>query len=531
MKILQTHPQLNTLGITSPNRIYWQLNTPQLYEEAVQRHEGYVAHLGPLAVRTGNQTSLAHSDRYIVAESATQGNISWGEVNRPFDSDRFDRLLKHMTAYFQGLDVFIQDGYVRSSQTDVMGIRVITETAWHNLYVRNNYIPVAADKVDDFAPEYTILHAPGFRAIPERDGVNSDVFVIIHLTRNLILIGGTSFAGEIQKAIFSVMNYLLPRLDVLSMECSSNVGDRGDVALFLGIDGAGKTALATDSTRMLLGDSEHGWNDDGIFSIGRGGYARVLDLNVEDSIEIWRTTRRFGTILENVVVDPQTRHLDLTDDMVTENTRASYPISHILNATRDGTATHPQHIIMLAKDVFGVLPPVSKLTVAQAQYYFLTGYTGAIETDRYGDTLPQAKFSACFGAPFMPLHPGIYSRMFFHKIRQYNPTLWLVNTGWAGGSYGEGKRIPLGVTRHIVNAMLNDELDDSEFVQDTYFGLMIPTRCPGVASEVLNPINRWNNKAKYGETAKMLIGLFDRNLMQYQNEVDPAVLAAQPQFD
>jgi phosphoenolpyruvate carboxykinase (ATP) len=530
MKILQTHPQLKKLGITAPNRIYWQLNTPQLYEEAVQRHEGYVAHLGPLVVRTGNQTSLAHSDRFIVSELSTQGNISWSEVIRPFDSDRFDRLLKRVAAYFQGLDLFIQDGYVRTAKDHRMPIRVITETAWHNLFVRNNYLHPELDELDTFAPEYTVLHAPGFRAIPERDGTNSDVFVIIHVTQHLILIGGTSFPGEIQKAIFTILNYLLPRNHVLTMECAANVGGQGDVALFIGIDGSGKTVLSTDETRTLIGDSEHGWDREGVFSIGRGCYAKVLGLTEDNAPDVWQTTRRFGTILENVGMDVNTRYIDLVDGGFTENVRASYPISHIPRATREGVAGHPRNIILLTKDAFGVLPPLSKLTPEQAHFYFLLGYTTELVTDRYGETTVQAKFSTCYGAPFMPLHPRNYAQLFADQIKQHNVQVWLVNTGWTGGAYGVGRRLPLEVTRSIVRAILAGKLSDAEFRPDGYFDLMVPTTCPGVPDDLLTPVNQWQSEKAYADAAHKLIRLFDEQISPHQNEINPALLSAQPHF-
>jgi phosphoenolpyruvate carboxykinase (ATP) len=528
MKILQNHPHLNLLGITAPNRIYWQLNTPQLYEEAVQRHEGYVAHLGPLVVRTGNQTSLAHSDRYIVSEPATEGHVHWGEINRPFNAERFDKLLERMAAYFQGLDIFVQNGSVRTAAKEQMPIRIITETAWHSLFARNNYHLAGLDESDDFKPEFTVLHAPGFRAIPERDKTNTDVFVIIHLKRNLILIGGTSFAGEIQKAIFSVVNYLLPRRDILTLECAANIGDKGDVALFVGCDRSGKSTLATDNMRTLLGDSEHGWDKEGIFSIGRGCYARLLGLKMENSPDIWQTTRRFGTILENVVVDAQTRQLDLTDGTFTENTRASYPISHTLRATRDGVANHPRNVILLSKDSFGVLPPVSKLSHEQAQFYFLSGYTTQFQTDNYGETVAKAKFSACYGAPFMPLRPKHYTQMFSDNIKRHNVDVWLLNTGWIGGAYGQGERIPLEISRNIVRAIVNGKLENAEFRPDGYFNLMIPGTCSDVPPNILHPATYWTDEAAYIRAVHQLIRLFDENSKQYQNEIDDAILAAQP---
>ena len=531
MQILQNHSQLNMLGITKPNRIYCQLNTPQLYEEAVQRHEGYVAHLGPLVVRTGNQTSLTHTDRFIVAEPATQSNISWGEVNRSFDSERFDNLLQKMTAYFNGLDVFVQDAFVRTGTNNgQMPIRTITETAWHNLFVRNSYLPPQLEDLDDFVPEYTIIHAPGFKAIPERDGTNSDVFVILHLTRKLVLIGGTNFAGEIQKAIFNILNYQLPRNDILTLECAANVGDDDDVALFVGMDGSGKTTIATDDNRQLIGDAEHGWDDDGVFSIGRGCYPQILGLTIDDSTDIWQTTRRFGTILENVIVDAQTRRLDLNDESFTENTRASYPISHLLYATRRGTGSHPSHIFLLTKDGSGVLPIVSKLSHEQAHYYFLSGYTTDVYTDKYGEIVAKPIFSSCYGAPFMPLHPGHYARMFADRIKQYDVNVWLINTGWIGGPVGTVDRLPLVTIRRVIDYILTGKLNHVPFETDGYLGLQIPSAHLPIAPKYLKPVECWRSEPAYAQAVKELIRLFDENFEQYQGDVNPAILAAQPKF-
>jgi phosphoenolpyruvate carboxykinase (ATP) len=530
MKIIQNHPQLTVLGITEVNRIYWQLNTPQLYEEAVQRHEAYVAHLGSLVVRTGNHSSLAYSDRYIVAEPTTQGSISWSAINRAFDAERFEQLLGRMAAYFKGLDLFIQDAYVRISKSEQMPIRVITETAWHNLFVRINYLHPDQDKLDNFRPEFTVIHAPNFRAIPERDGTNSDVFVILDFSRKLILIGGTSFAGEIQKAIFSVLNYLLPRRNTLTLEAAANIGDKGDTALFLGVDGSGKTTLATDENRILLSDAEVAWDAEGIVSIGSGCYARGLGLKMEDAPEIWQTTRRFGTILENAVIDPQSRQLDLEDKSFTDNVRISYPISHIFRASRDGLAKHPRHIFLLAKDGYGVLPAVSKLSYEQAQFYFLSGYTTELQTNYQGETSAQPKFTACYGAPFMPLHPGHYAQMFAERIKKHDVDVWLLNTGWIGGDYSTGKRIPLAISRSLVQAVLNGKLASAQFKQEPYFGLQIPSYFPNIPAEILNPGEDWTDAVAYARSAQKLIASFDEHMAQYQNEINPGILLAQPKF-
>ncbi len=532
MKILQQHPQLDTLGIREVNRIYWQLNTPQLYEEAVQRHEGYVAHLGPLVVRTGSNTALTYNDRFIVSESPTQASISWGELNRPFDSNRFDALQARITAYFQGLDTFVQDVYVRTGREQQMSLRIITETAWHNLFARNTYLPADYEEgYEDFRPEYTVIHAPGFRASPQRDGTNSDVFVIIHLSKRLILVGGTSYAGEIKKAIFSVLNYLLPGDDVLTLECAANVGPNHDVALFVGAPESGKTVLATVPERTLIGDSEHGWDGDGIFSIGRGGYAHTLGLDASVSSDLYEVTRRFGTIMENVCVNVHNRRLKLDEGCPTDNARANYPLTHIHNYAREGYAGHPSNIILLTNDAFGVLPPVSLLSLKQAYYYYLSGYSAELRPTRYGDLEPQATFSSCYGAPFMPLHPGYYADMFLSRIKQHHTRVWLVNTGWVGGPYGKGQRIRLSYTRAIINAILDNTLMMDDVRKLPHFDLSLPVEVPGVPDEILDPRQSWADHEAFDAIAIELMHDFDANYAQYDNEVDPAILSMQPRFN
>lgn len=526
MRIVENLPHLHNLGIQNPNRIYWQLNTPQLYEEIIRRHEGFMAHLGPLVVRTGNHTSRAHEDRFIVEEPPFQGDISWGEINRPISAERFDSIQRRMTAYFQGVDVFVQDVYARLDHQDRLPIRVVTETAWHSLFARNSYLYVPGEELDAFRPEYTIIHAPSFRARPRIDHTNSETFILINLAKRLILIGGTGYGGEIKKAIFSVINFILPKRDVLSMECAANMDKQGNVALLLGRDGTGKTVLSTDPDRILIGDSEHGWSQYGIFTIGRGCYPNVYGLTADDNRELYETTRRFGTILENVAIDVSNRHLDLEDMRFTDNTHACYPISHIASATRDGVAGHPKHIILLTMDAFGVLPPVSKLTRDQAHYHFLSGYTSEL-VSTYDDVLePRATFSACYGAPFMPLHPGEYAHLFTEQIRAHGVNVWLVNTGWTGGSYNNGHRIPLSRTRAILRTIFNDELNTVETATETFFGLHIPVVCPGVETQMLNPRKSWANPDEYDNMARELVKDFDNNYAQYVDTIDPHSLAS-----
>lgn len=407
-------------------------------------------------------------------------------------------------------------------------MRFISETAWHSLFARNAFVYVQPDELETFRPEYTVIHCPSFRANPVTDGTNSETFVVINLSRGLILIGGTGYAGEVKKAIFSVMNYLLPRQSILTMECAANTNQQGHTALFLGMYGTGKSTLVSDPDRILIGDSEHGWDSEGVFSIGRGCYATIYGLTREKDPAIFATTRRFGTILENVSIDVVNRHVDLTNDVFTRNTRACYPISHIDNATRDGVAGHPRDIIMLAMDAFGVLPPVSKLTPGQAHYHFLNGYTSELVETRYGSVEPQARFSACYGAPFMPLHPGHYASLFRQKITDHNVNVWLVNTGWVGGAYGTGKRISVEQTRAIVRAILNGELRDAKMVQEPFFSLNIPTGVPSLKDIDLVPQEVWTDKSAYDNMARELVQDFQNNYEQYVDNVDAQRLATQP---
>jgi phosphoenolpyruvate carboxykinase (ATP) len=528
MNILQTHPDLEKLGLQHLQQIFWQLHTPQLYEQAVQRHEGLVAHLGPLVVRTGHHTGRSVRDRFIVREPSTQANIAWGEINRPFEPERFDHLFHKVAAYLQGEDVFVQNCYVGADPDYRVLVRVITQRAWHNLFARNMFYYPEPDELDDYVPEYTLIHAPGFRAIPELDGTNSDVFVLINFAKRLILIGGTSYAGEIKYAVFSLLNFLLPRQGVLSMHCSANMGKRNDVALFFGHSGSGKSSLAADSSRTLIGDDEHGWDDKGIFTLVRGCYPKLIGISPTAEPEIYETTRRFGTILENVAIDVDNRRLEFDNASFTENTRAAYPITHLPHGVAGGMAPHPENIIFLTTDAFGVIPPVSKLTHDQAVYYFRSGYTSKITDAGRGEPEIEATFSSCFGASFMPLHPGEYVQMFSRKISQHNVNVWLVNTGWTGGSYGVGHRIKLAHTRAIVHAIMDGTLKDVETVQEPIFGLHIPVRCPNVPEGMLNPRHTWADKNAYEVKARELAAKFNHYLEQYSDEIDPAGWAAQP---
>ncbi len=529
MEIIQSHPELEALGFRNLNQVYWQLHTPQLYEQTVRRQEGFIAHLGPLVVRTGHHTGRSPRDRFVVREAETEKDIWWGEVNKEFSEQQFEDLHQKMMAYFQGKNAFVQNCFAGSNPAYRISVRVITEKAWHSLFARNMFIRATDEELKDFSPDFTVIHAPSFHAIPQQDGTNSSAFILINFARRLVLIGGTNYAGEIKKAIFSVMNYLLPKQGVLSMHCSANEGDAHDIAIFFGLSGTGKTTLSTDSSRTLIGDDEHGWSDEGIFNLEGGCYAKVIRLSATGEPEIYQTTRRFGTILENVGMDMNSRRIDLDDDMLTENTRASYPLSHIPNAKRSGIGGHPRNIIFLTADAFGVMPPVAQLTPEQAMYHFLSGYTAKVAGTETGVKEPQATFSACFGEPFLPLHPMMYARLLGEKIRKHNASVWLVNTGWTGGPFGVGHRMELRYTRAMIHAILDGSLVGIETVQEPFFGLYIPMSCPNVPDTILNPRATWGDPAAYDASARRLAAMFRSNFeRKYAGEVDPAVVAAAP---
>ncbi len=519
---------LDSHGITNVNDIYWNLRTPALYEEAIRRREGIISHLGPLVVRTGHHTGRSPNDKFIVQEPSSAEHVWWGKVNRPFSPERFDELHRRMVSYLQLKDVFVQDCWAGADPQYRLPIRVITEYAWHNLFSRNLFIHGTPEELANHQPEFTVIDCPRFHAIKEVDGTNSEVFILVNFAKKLVLIGGSSYAGEIKKSIFSVMNYLMPLQGVMSMHCSANYGPAGDTALFFGLSGTGKTTLSADSSRTLIGDDEHGWSDAGVFNFEGGCYAKMIRLSPEAEPEIYETTRRFGTVLENVTIDTITRQLDLDDDSLTENTRGAYPISHVANATRSGMGGHPKNIVFLTADAFGVMPPIARLTSEQAMYHFLSGYTAKVAGTEKGVTEPQATFSTCFGAAFMTLHPSVYADLLGKKIAEHNVTCWLVNTGWTGGPYGVGQRMKIAYTRAMVNAALNGHLDGVEVVADPIFGVQIPTRCPGVPQEVLFPKNTWSDPAAYDAQAAKLAGMFVANFKQFEDRVSDGVKAAGP---
>jgi len=520
---------LDNHGIINIRQAHWNLNTPTLYEEIIKRGEGCLAHLGPISVRTGQHTGRAAHDKFIVDEPSSRDKVWWGKVNKSFDRAKFDLLFNRLLAYLQGKDLYVQDCYAGADKKFQLPIRVITETAWHNLFARTMFIQAEIESLKNHIPEFTILHVPNFMAIPDLDGTNSEAFVILNLGKKLILIGGTSYGGEIKKSIFTVLNYLLPLDNVLSMHCSANIGVKDDVALFFGLSGTGKTTLSADPERSLIGDDEHGWSQNGIFNFEGGCYAKVIRLSHEAEPEIYNTTRRFGTVLENVAMDIWTRRLDLDDDTLTENTRAAYPLTHIPNIFEGVSADHPKNIIMLTCDAFGVMPPVARLTPVQAMYHFMSGYTAKIGgTEKGLGSEPQATFSACFGAPFMVLHPFKYARLLDEKIRKHNVNCWLVNTGWTGGPYGTGKRIKIALTRAMVKAALNGTLEQAEMFKDPIYGFDVPKICPEVPPELLDQRSTWQDKNDYDRTAEKLAGMFKDNFKQFEDEAPEEVRNAGP---
>ncbi len=517
-------------GIRNVAAIHWNLPTSALYEKIVSSNEGLIAHLGPVVVRTGVYTGRSPKDKFIVNEPGSSHQIHWGTENQPLSEDKFQLLHQRLLAYLQGREIFVQDCHAGAAKNYQASIRIITTTAWQNLFARNLFVQIKDRReLEHHVPEFTIISAPGFHAVPEMDGTNSEAFIIVNFAQKLVLIGGTSYAGEKKKSVFTILNYYLPQKEVLSMHCSANEGRNGDTALFFGLSGTGKTSLSADPERKLIGDDEHGWGIDGIFNFEGGCYAKVIRLSPKAEPEIYECTRRFGTILENVGIDLATRRLDLDDDSLTENTRAAYPITHLKNIIRSGVGDHPSHIFMLACDAFGVLPPIARLTPEQATYHFLSGYTAKVAgTERGMGNEPQITFSTCFGAPFLPLPPAFYAQLFREKVKRHSPTCWLVNTGWTRGPFGVGHRMEIAHSRALLRAAMSGKLDGVPTYQEPFFGLEVPTICPGVPDEILYPQKTWADPQAYEQTARDLAGRFRENFTKYAPSVAPEVLKAEP---
>ncbi|MGA2723951.1 MAG: phosphoenolpyruvate carboxykinase (ATP) [Bryobacteraceae bacterium] len=504
---------LQNHGLTNLHRIYWNLPTASLYEEIVFRGEARISHLGPVVVSTGKHTARAAADKFIVQEHSTENHVWWGEYNRPFSGDKFSALLTRMQGFLQNRDVFVQDCYAGADPDYRLPIRIVSEKAWHSLFARNMFMKIkSTDELRRHAPEFTVICAPSFQSSAIIDGTRTETFILINFSQRLAIIGGTSYGGEIKKTIFTVLNFLLPLEGVLPMHCSANVGPDGDTALFFGLSGTGKTTLSADPSRRLIGDDEHGWSENGIFNFEDGCYAKVIRLSPEAEPQIHACTRRFGTILENVVVDPISRRLDLNDDLITENTRGAYPLDYIENYMPPKMAGHPRNVVFLTCDASGVMPPISRLTPDQAIYHFISGYTSKIAGTEIGlGTEPEITFSTCFGGPFMVHRPYAYAEMLKARLLKYGATCWLVNTGWTGGSFGVGRRISIQHTRKLLNAALSGKLNTVEFRADPVFGFEVPTQCEGIPTQILNPANTWPSQQDYDHKYQALAARFIEN--------------------
>ena len=518
---------LNALGISPTGPVRWNMSAEEMIELAVEAGEGvYSAHRA-LVTETGARTGRSPNDKFIVDEPTTTDLVHWGSVNVPTTEEVFDGLREKVVAHLSDAGrLFVQDLYAGAEPAERLPIRVVTESSWHSAFARNMFVRPSQEELAEHEPQFTVLHAPWLQADPETDGVNSEAFVIVHYARREVIIGGTRYAGEIKKSIFSVMNLLLPQRGILPMHCSANTTETVP-AIFFGLSGTGKTTLSADPARELIGDDEHGWGSKGVFNFEGGCYAKLIDLSSEDEPEIFATTERFGTVLENIILDEQGVP-DFTDTTLTQNTRGSYPIEFIPNRTATSTGGHPKHVVFLTCDAFGVLPPISRLTPEQAAYHFISGYTAKVAGTEIGVTEPQATFSACFGEPFMPMHPGVYADLLSEKIAEHGASVWLINTGWTSGPHGVGHRMRIPHTRAMLNAALDGELDDVEYVVDPRFGVEVPTSCPGVPGDVLQPRQTWSDPAEFDVTADRLAEMFNENFERYAEGVSKAVAGAGP---
>jgi len=525
---LEEEDGLQQHGLDPQKAVHWNLSPTRLYEESFARGDGRLVHMGAICADTAPHTGRSPNDRFVVRDDLTEGVVDWGKVNVPMTTAHFEVLRADVVEYLNDCDLFVRDARAGADETHSLGIRVISESPWHSLFAYNMFLRLSAEELASFEAQFTVLHAPHYKADPSRHGSNSDTAIVVNFAAREVLVVGTRYAGEIKKSIFSVLNHMLPEAGVLPMHCSANVGSGGDVALFFGLSGTGKTTLSADAERGLIGDDEHGWSDDGVFNFEGGCYAKTIRLSPEGEPEIYRATQMFGTILENVVLDETTREIDFDDGSVTENTRASYPIHYIPNAVLPSRGRHPSNVVFLTADAFGVLPPISRLTPDQAMYHFLSGYTAKVAGTERGVTEPQATFSACFGAPFLPRHPGVYAEMLGDKLRVHGARVWLVNTGWSGGGHGVGSRMKLSYTRAMVNAALAGELAGAEYVSDPVFGVDVPVAVPGVPREVLRPRDTWADGAAYDAAAAELAAMFKANFEQFADQVSDAVKTAGP---
>jgi phosphoenolpyruvate carboxykinase (ATP) len=521
---------LDYLGLTNLCKVYWNLPTESLYEEIIFRVEANISHLGPVIVNTGEHTARAADDKFVVREPSTEEHVWWGQYNRPYSPEKFNELFSRLQGYLQGRDIFVQDCYGGADPDRRLAVRIITEDAWQSLFARNMFIkPKTMEDYRRYSPEFTVIAVPGFKAFPQIDQTPTETFIVINFAQKLCIIGNTGYGGEIKKTVFTVLNYLLPLDGIMTMHCSANVGKDGDVALFFGLSGTGKTTLSADPGRGLIGDDEHGWSDNGIFNFEDGCYAKVIGLSSTAEPQIYACTRRFGTILENVVYDPVTRFIDLDDDTLTENTRASYPLEYIENAVIEKRGGHPKNIIFLTCDASGVMPPIARLSIEQAMYHFISGYTSKIAGTEIGlREEPEITFSACFGGPFMVHTPAFYANLLQKKIERYGVNCWLVNTGWVGGPYGIGKRISIHLTRMMLNAVLTGQINDVEYSHDPVFKFLVPKTCPGIPEQVLDPASSWSNKAEFVKKYRQLASRFVDNFKKFETYSPPEVRKAGP---
>ncbi|MCB0509809.1 MAG: phosphoenolpyruvate carboxykinase (ATP) [Bacteroidetes bacterium] len=518
---------LEEMGLSNLKNEFWNLSPEELANETVSLHQGVFADNGAVAVNTGEFTGRSPEDRFIVRDAITETAVDWNKINIPVSTDMFDKLYNKICAYFQGKDVYVRDAYACADEKFKLNIRVVTEYPWSNMFAYNMFLRPTQAELDAFNPEWTILNAPGFMAVAAEDGTRQHNFAVLNFTKKCIIIGGTGYTGEIKKGIFSVLNFVLPhQKNVLSMHCSANIGKDGDTALFFGLSGTGKTTLSADPNRALIGDDEHGWSEDGVFNFEGGCYAKVIDLNSETEPDIYKAIRS-GAILENIGFK-NGNEPDYTDSSITLNTRVSYPIYHIENRAEPSVGGIPKNIFFLTYDAFGVLPPISKLTEEQAMYHFMSGFTSKVAGTEVGITEPKTTFSACFGAAFLPLHPSKYAEMLGNKMKACGANAWLVNTGLSGGSYGTGKRMSLKITRALINAALNGNLNEVGFENHPIFGVAIPNECPGVPSDVLHPRNTWANKEAYDQTALKLAKAFQENFKKFEKETSKEILEAAP---
>jgi phosphoenolpyruvate carboxykinase (ATP) len=523
---------LENHGLVNLAHVYWNLPTEALYEEIIFRQEGRTTNQGALVVRSGAHTARAANDKYIVREPTSEQDIWWGEYNRPYSSDQFSELYSRLQGFLQGRDLFVQDCYAGADSEYRLPVRIITEFAWHSLFAHNMFIrPETMEAYKQHVPEFTVVCAPSFHAFEPIDSTHAGTFIALDFERRLCIIGDTGYGGEIKKSVFTVLNYLLPLEGVMTMHCSSNIGEDGDVALFFGLSGTGKTTLSTDPGRSLIGDDEHGWSDRGIFNFEGGSYAKVIQISASDEPQIYSATHRFGTILENVIYDPVSRRVDLDDPEITENTRASYPLGFIENSVEAKRGGHPNNIFLLTCDASGVMPPIARLSTEQALYLFISGYTAKVGGTEVGiGEEPEITFSTCFGAPFMVHHPAKYADLLRRKMERYDVGAWLLNTGWVGGPYGVGKRISISHTRALLNAALDGTLHASEFIADPIFGFEVPMSCPGVPDDVLRPASAWGSEDEYMVKYRQLASRFVDNFRKFAPECPPEVVAAGPKI-